>query len=67
MLVFIGYPMIQNIILGFKNVDVFTFSKPEMQEFIGLQNYIELFTGKNSILTKFFILIGWNILLKDLI
>lgn len=52
MLVFIGYPMLQNIILGFKNVDVFTFSKPDMQEFVGLKNYMELFTGTNSILTK---------------
>lgn len=52
MLVFIGYPMIQNIILGFKNVDVYTFSKPDQQQFVGLQNYIELFTGQNSILSK---------------
>lgn len=52
MLVFIGYPMVQNIILGFKNVDVYTFSKPDQQQFVGLQNYIELFTGQNSILSK---------------
>lgn len=52
MLIFIGYPMIQNIILAFKNVDVYTFSKPDQQQFIGLQNYIELFAGQNSILVK---------------
>ncbi len=52
MLIFIGYPMIQNILLAFKNVDVYTFSKPDQQQFVGLQNYIELFTGQNSILSK---------------
>ena len=52
MLVFIGYPMIQNIILSFKNVDVYTFSDAAKQEFVGLRNYAELFTGKNSILSK---------------
>ena len=52
MMIFIGYPMIQNIILSFKNVDVYCFSKPEMQKFVGLSNYTELFTGANSILTK---------------
>lgn len=51
MLFFIGYPIINNIILGFKNVDVFSFSKPDLQEFVGFQNYIELFAGKNSILS----------------
>ncbi|MCP1103520.1 multiple sugar transport system permease protein [Aequitasia blattaphilus] len=49
MMIFVGYPMIQNIILSFKNVDVFTFSNPDKQTFIGLQNYAELFSG-NSIL-----------------
>ncbi len=52
MLVFIGYPMIQNVLLAFKNVDVYTFSKPDQQQFIGLHNYIELFTGQNSILSR---------------
>lgn len=52
MLVFIGYPMIQNIILSFKNVDVYTFAKKENQAFVGLQNYKELFTGADSILVK---------------
>ena len=52
MMIFIGYPIIQNIILSFKNVDIFTFARPDQQQFIGLQNYIELFTNANSILTK---------------
>lgn len=52
MIVFIGYPMIQNLILSFKNVDVYSFAQPDNQVFVGLQNYIELFTSGNSILTK---------------
>ena len=45
MMVFIGYPMIQNLILSFKNVDVYSFAQPQNQMFVGLQNYIELFTS----------------------
>lgn len=52
MLVFIGYPMVQNLILSFKNVDVYSFAQPANQIFVGLGNYIELFTSGNSILTK---------------
>lgn len=52
MLVFIGYPMIQNLVLSFKNVDVYTFAKPENQSFVGLQNYTELFTDVNSIMSR---------------
>ena len=52
MMVFIGYPMIQNLILSFKNVDVYSFAQPQNQVFVGLKNYIELFTSGNSILTK---------------
>ena len=43
MMVFIGYPMIQNLILSFKNVDVYSFAQPDNQVFVRLQNYIELF------------------------
>ncbi len=50
MMVFIGYPMIQNFILSFKNVDVYTFSQAANQKFVGFQNYIDLFKGANSIL-----------------
>ena len=52
MLVFIGFPMLQNIMLSFKNVDVYTFADSTKQDFVGLKNYQELFTGSNSILTK---------------
>ena len=52
MMVFIGYPMIQNLILSFKNVDVYSFAQPQNQVFVGLKNYIELFTSGNSILMK---------------
>ena len=52
MMVFIGYPMVQNFILSFKNVDVYTFARPENQSFVGLQNYTALFTDANSILPK---------------
>ncbi len=52
MMVFIGYPMIQNLVLSIKNVDVYSFAKPENQIFVGIQNYVELFTSKNSIMTK---------------
>lgn len=52
MLVFIGYPMVQNFILSFKNVDVYTFADASKQSWVGLQNYTELFASKNSILPK---------------
>ena len=44
MLIFVGYPMIQNFILSFKNVDVYTFSDTAKQSFVGLANYTELFS-----------------------
>ncbi|EJF40760.1 ABC transporter, permease protein [Clostridium sp. MSTE9] len=52
MIVFIGYPMVQNIILSFKEVNVHTFANPDAQKFVGFQNYVDLFTGKNSILLR---------------
>ena len=51
MLVFVGWPMIQNFILSFKNVDVYTFSDASKQAFVGFANYKELFEGKDAILT----------------
>jgi multiple sugar transport system permease protein len=50
MVVFIGYPTVQNILLSFKNVDVFNFARPEAQEYIGFDNYRELLT--DSILPR---------------
>lgn len=50
MLVFIGYPMVQNLILSIKNVDVYTFGDSSKQAFVGLDNYSGLFGGPASIL-----------------
>lgn len=50
MLIFVGYPMIQNFILSFKNVDVYTFADSSQQSFVGFKNYIELFSGENAVL-----------------
>lgn len=52
MLIFIGYPMIENLILSLKNVDVYTFAQPDNQQFVGIANYLELFTDTNSIMSK---------------
>ncbi len=52
MMIFIGYPMIQNLILSLKNVDVYTFARPENQAFVGIDNYIALFSNANSVLPK---------------
>ena len=52
MMIFVVYPMFQNFILSFKNVDVYTFANPAKQEAVGFANYIELFTGKDGILGK---------------
>ncbi|MDR2072182.1 MAG: sugar ABC transporter permease [Spirochaetaceae bacterium] len=52
MMVFIGYPTLQNILLSLKNVDVFNFTRPEAQKYTGLDNYRELLTGADSILPK---------------
>ena len=50
MLVFVGYPMIQNFILSFKNVDVYTFADASQQVFVGFENYKELFAGNEAIM-----------------
>lgn len=41
MLVFIGYPTLNNIVLSFQDVNVMTIKSP-VKEFIGLQNYLAL-------------------------
>lgn len=50
MLVFIGYPMVQNLILSLKDVNVYNFSQSGQQHFVGVQNFIDLFKDKNSIM-----------------
>lgn len=52
MMVLIGYPMVKNLLLSFKNVDVYTFADTASQNFVGLQNYVDLFSGADSILMK---------------
>ena len=52
MLVFVGYPTISNLILSLKDVNVFNFSKPASQSFVGLLNYAELFTDENSVMMR---------------
>lgn len=60
MLAFIGYPIINNIILGFQDVNVMTFNS-KIKEFVGLRNYVELFKGQVlsvAILNTFYFTIG---------
>ena len=42
MLIILGYPLVYNIILSFKNVNVKTFASGT-SVFVGMQNYIDLF------------------------
>ena len=52
MMVFIGYPILQNFVLSFKNVDVYTFADKGAQKFVGFKNYIELMMGADSVLPR---------------
>ncbi len=52
MMIFVGYPTLSNFILSIKNVNVFNFSRPEAQDIIGIQNYVELFTDANSVMVR---------------
>ena len=49
MLLVLGYPLIYNVILSFKNVDVKNLTKGG-SVFVGLQNYIDLFQNDTFIL-----------------
>lgn len=57
MFVFVGYPIIYNFILSFQDVTVKTL-RSDVKEFVGFQNYIELFQQDN-VLTKSI----WNTLI----
>ena len=57
MLVFVGYPIIYNFVLSFQDVTVKTL-RSEVKEFVGFQNYIDLFQ-QDSVLTKSI----WNTLI----
>ncbi len=52
MLIFVGYPTISNLILSLKDVNVYNFARAEEQHFIGLANYVTLFTDPNSIMLR---------------
>lgn len=45
MLIFVGYPIVSNVILSFQNVTVRNLAKG-VREFIGLQNYVTLFADE---------------------
>lgn len=49
MLLILGYPLLYNVILSFKNVDVKNLTKGGAV-FVGFQNYIELFQNKTFLL-----------------
>lgn len=49
MVVILGYPLIYNIYLSFRNVDVKTFAS-KTDVFVGFQNYIELFHDETFLL-----------------
>ena len=42
MLIFVGYPIVHNIILGFQDVDVMNFLRGQ-KHFVGFENYVKLF------------------------
>ena len=42
MLIFVGYPIVHNIILGFQDVDVMNFLRGQ-KHLVGFENYVELF------------------------
>ena len=49
MLIILGYPLVYNIILSFKNVNVKTFASGT-SVFVGMQNYIDLFHNDTFLL-----------------
>ena len=49
MLVVLGYPLVYNFVLSFRNVNVKTF-KGGTDVFVGLSNYIELFHNETFLM-----------------
>ena len=49
MLSFVGYPMVNNIIMSFQDISIETFT--QARKFVGLENYMELFKGSILSLT----------------
>ena len=56
MLFFVGYPIVSNFVLSFQDVTLKTL-KAETKTIVGFQNYIELFTSDNMLITSL-----WNTL-----
>ena len=50
MLLFVAYPIIYNVILSFRDVDITNINFRADQHFIGFQNYKELFTADDQML-----------------
>lgn len=65
MLVILGYPLIYNIILSFRNVNVKTFAS-HTSAFVGLQNYIGLFSNATFrlVLKNSFVFTFWCLLFQ---
>ena len=57
MIVFVGYPIIYNLILSFQDVTVKTL-RSNVKEFVGFKNYVELFQQDNVLTTSI-----WNTLI----
>ena len=65
MVVILGYPLVYNVILSFKNVNVKTFAS-KTDVFVGLQNYIELFHNATFqlVLKNTFVFTFWCLLFQ---
>lgn len=50
MLIFVAYPIIYNVILSFRDVDITNINFRDDQHFIGFKNYISLFTTDDQML-----------------
>lgn len=65
MVVILGYPLIYNVILSFRNVNVKTFAA-KTDVFVGLQNYVELFGNATFrlVLKNTFVFTFWCLLFQ---
>lgn len=50
MLIFVAYPIVYNVILSFRDVDITNINYRENQSFIGFKNYISLFTTDDQMI-----------------
>ncbi len=53
-LIVLGYPLVYNVVLAFRNVNVKTF-KSATDVFVGLKNFQELFSDRTFLLQKIYI------------